>query len=256
MMDPTQRFSSRVDNYARYRPRYPREVIETLQQECGLAPASPVADIGSGTGALAELFLQNGNQVFAVEPNREMREAAERLLGKYPGFRSIEGRAEATCLSDNSVDFVVVGQAFHWFDLPQARREFVRILNASGWAMVVWNEREFQSKPFLVAYDQLLQRHAPEYAREKHKNVYETAPADLYGEYGFATRTFSYRQELDYEGLKGRLLSSSYTPEPGHPNHDAMIAELSKIYQAHEVHGRVTMEYVTQMYYGHLSKKD
>ena len=253
MIDPTLRFSSRVENYVKYRPRYPREVIETLREECGLAASSLIADIGSGTGALTELFLQNGNRVFAVEPNREMRESAERLLGKYPGFRSIEGRAEATKLDDRSVDFVVMGQAFHWFDLQEARREFLRILSPSGWAMVVWNEREFQSTPFLVAYDKLLQRHAPEYARAKYKSVYDTGLADFYGAREFTTRTFSYRQELDYEGVRGRLLSSSYTPELGHPNHDAMIAELSEIYEAHEVNDRVTLEYITRMYYGRLT---
>lgn len=254
MTDPTQRFSSRAENYIKYRPRYPREVLETLRNECGLTPASLIADIGSGTGALTELFLQNGNVASAVEPNLEMRQSAERLLGEYAGFRSVEGRAEATGLAAGCVDFVVVGQAFHWFDLPQARLEFMRILKPWGWAMVVWNEREFQSKPFLVAYDQLLQRHAPEYAREKHKSVYESALTDFYGGDGFTTRIFSYQQELDYEGLRGRLLSSSYTPEPGHPNHDAMILDLSKVFEDHEVDGCVTMEYITQMYFGHLTE--
>lgn len=253
MIDPTLRFSSRVENYVKYRPRYPHEVIETLQAECGLSSSAPIADIGSGSGALTELFLQNGNQVFAVEPNREMREAAEKLLAKYPGFRNIAGRAESTTLTDHSVDFAVVGQAFHWFDLQKARREFLRILKPSGWVMVVWNEREYQTTPFLIAYDQLLQRYAPDYAREKHKRIYDTALTDFYGACGFIERTFSYLQELDYAGVKGRMLSSSYTPEPSHPNHAPMIAELSKIYQAHEINGRVTFEYITRMYYGRLT---
>jgi ubiquinone/menaquinone biosynthesis C-methylase UbiE len=254
MVDPTLRFSSRVENYVKYRPRYPQAVIETLQQECGLTPSMVVADVGSGTGVLTELFLENGNEVFAVEPNREMRQTAERLLWKYPNFRSIAGRAEATALDDRSVDFVVVGQAFHWFDVKAARREFVRILNPSGWAMVVWNEREYRLTPFLADYDNLLLRHAPEYARQKHKSVYETALDGFFGPSGFKTRTFGYRQELDYEGIKGRMLSSSYTPEPGHPNYEPMIAELSRIYNAHQVHGRVTIEYMTRMYYGRLTR--
>jgi SAM-dependent methyltransferase len=253
MMDPTLRFSSRVENYVKYRPHYPQKVIETLREECDLASSSRIADIGSGAGALTELFLENGNRVFAVEPNREMRETAEQLLLKYHGFRSVAGRAEATTLDDRSVDFVVTGQAFHWFDLQESRREFLRILNPTGWVMVVWNEREFQTTPFLIAYEQLLQRYAPDYAREKHKDVYNTGLADFYAAEEFTTRTFSYRQELDYAGVKGRLLSSSYSPEPGHPNHEPMIAELSKIYQSHEVNGRVRFEYTTRMYYGRLA---
>ncbi len=252
-MDSTSRFSSRVENYIKYRPRYPEQVVGTLQKECGLASSSVVADIGSGTGALTELFLQSGNRVYAVEPNREMREAAERLLRNHPGFCSVEGRAEATNLDSRSVDFVVVGQAFHWFRFGEARREFLRILRRSGWAMVVWNEREFQATPFLRGYDQLLQRYAPEYAREKHKSVYDTALDDFFGPGGFTSRNFSYRQEMDFAGVKGRMLSSSYTPEPGHPNHEPLMAELFKIYQANAVNDRVTLEYLTRMYYGRLT---
>jgi SAM-dependent methyltransferase len=163
-------------------------------------------------------------------------------------------QAEATNLDDQCADFVVVGQAFHWFDVLEARREFLRVLNPSGYAMVVWNEREFRSTPFLIAYDQLLQRYAPDYARVKHRRVYDTALADFFGPEGFLTRTFSCRQEMDYAGVEGRLLSSSYTPEPGHPNHEPMIAELSKIYGTHQINGRVTFEYITWMYYGRLTR--
>jgi SAM-dependent methyltransferase len=250
--DPTLRFSSRVENYVKYRPHYPHEVLETLRRECGLSKSAPIADIGSGSGALTELFLQNGNPVFAVEPNRGMREAAERILSKYPGFRSIAGRAEATTLEDQCVDFAVVGQAFHWFDLRETRREFLRILRHPGWVMVVWNERDYQTTPFLIAYDDLLQRYATDYARQMHKDVYDTGLADFYGTHGFASRTFRYLQELDYTGVQGRLLSSSYTPEAGHPNYEPMITELRKIYQAHEVDGRVTFQYITRMYFGRL----
>ncbi len=253
MTDPTQRFSSRVDNYVKYRPRYPKEVVETLRQECALNSSSTVADIGAGAGALTELFLENGNLVYAVEPNREMRKAAERLLQGYPGFRSVAGKAEATKLKDQCVDLVVVGQAFHWFDMGETRREFLRILRPPSWVMVVWNEREFQATPFLAAYDRLLQRYAPDYARVAHKRVYDTALSDFYGTSGFTSKTFPYRQELNFAGVRGRMLSSSYTPEPGHPNHEPMMAELVKIYEAHEVNGRVTFEYITRMYYGRLT---
>jgi len=251
-MDPTQRFSSRVENYVKYRPRYPNEVIGTLRKECTLVPSSRIADIGSGTGALTELFLQNGNEVFAVEPNREMRSAAEHHLQKFSGFHSIEGRAEATNLDNRSVDFAVIGQAYHWFDIPETRREFLRILKSPGWAMVVWNVRDLETAPFMIAYDRLLKRFAPEYAREKHKRVYDTTLAQFFGDPAFSTRAISYRQELDFEGLKGRVLSSSYSPEAGHPNYEPMISELYKIYQEFQIDGRVTLEYITWMYFSRL----
>jgi len=252
MMDATQRFSSRVDNYARYRPHYPQAVIESLREECRLIPASLIADIGSGTGRLTELFLQNGNPVFAVEPNREMREAGERLLGNFPGLRSVDGRAEATTLSDQSVDFVVTGQAFHWFDLKAAREEFLRILRPAGWVMIVWNEREMTTTPFLIAYEQILKRFATEYSLVDYKKAYKGALADFYGISGYESRTFSYRQSFDFAGIQGRLLSSSYTPEAGHPDHEPMLAELSKIFQTHQVENQVAFEYITRMYFGRL----
>lgn len=253
-IDPTLRFSSRAQNYAKYRPRYPGKLIETLRDECGLAASSLVADIGSGTGALTELFLQNGNPVFAVEPNSRMREAAEALLQKYPGFRTIAGRAEATNLGDGSVEFAVVGTAFHWFKIDEARREFLRILRPPGWTMLVWNEREFQNKPFPAAYDRLLQRYSVDYAREKHKRVYDIGLGDFFGHRGFVAKTFTSVQQFDFEGTRGRMLSSSYTPEPGHPNHEPMIAELRKIFDAHQVDGKVTFEYITRMYYGRINE--
>lgn len=116
MQDSTQRFSTRVANYIKYRPLYPPAVLETLGQRCGLTDRSIIADVGSGTGILAEMFLRNGNTVYGVEPNREMREAGERLLVDYPNFHSIDGTAEATALEDGNVDFVTAGQAFHWFN--------------------------------------------------------------------------------------------------------------------------------------------
>jgi SAM-dependent methyltransferase len=252
MKDPTQRFSSRVENYVKYRPHYPQEVIAELRNECRLASNSLVADIGSGTGFLAELFLQHGNQVFAVEPNADMRAAGEALLGKYAGFHSVAGRAENTILETRSVDFVVSGQAFHWFDRRVARGEFLRILKPDGWVMIVWNDREIRATPFMIAYEQLIQKHAPDYTLVDYRQVYRAGLSDFFDEHGYQSRTFRYRQKLDYEGVRGRLLSSSYTPEEDHPNHKPMLSELPDIFRTHEINGLVEFEYTTRMYFGKL----
>jgi ubiquinone/menaquinone biosynthesis C-methylase UbiE len=252
MTDPLKRFSNRVEKYISCRPHYPEEIISTLQRECGLTSASVVADIGSGTGALSKLFLKNGNEVFAVEPNREMRMGAERIYRGYPGFHSIDGRAEATTLPDGAFDFAAVGQAFHWFDRSETRREFLRILKPGGWAIVTWNEREFTTTPFLIAYDQLLQRYATDYAREKYKRIYDTSLIEFYGVQGYKTGIFKIKQEFDFDGVKGRMLSSSYTPEAGDPNHERMVAELMELFSAHQLDGRVAFNYTTWLYYGHL----
>src|SRR5215203_3908885 len=149
MSQSVERFSNRVADYARYRPGYPREILSLFESDCGLTPHSIIADIGSGTGKLSELFLTNGNPVFGVEPNALMRETADALLANYPGFRSVNGTAEATTLADSSVDFVTAAQAFHWFDPVVAKVEAARILKAGGWAALIWNDRKLTSTPFL-----------------------------------------------------------------------------------------------------------
>ena len=252
MIDPTKRFSTRVDNYIKYRPGYPPEVITTLVDECGLTPTGVIADVGSGTGILTELFLKNGNQVYAVEPNDEMRLAAERLLQSYPRFHSTSGRAEATTLADQSVDFIVAGQAFHWFNPQKTRLEFERVLQPGGWVMLVWNERENRMTPFLKAYEQLLQDYAMDYPQVDHRRIDQKALSDFYGADRFTTKVLYHQQDFDLDGLRGRLLSPSYSPEAGHPNHEPMLADLRTIFQTHHVHGRVGFAYTTKMYYGRL----
>jgi ubiquinone/menaquinone biosynthesis C-methylase UbiE len=253
--DPTRRFSSRVESYVKYRPGYPNAVIATLRDECQLGPASFIADIGAGTGLLTQLFLQNGNPVFAVEPNPEMRAVAERLLQRYSDFRSVAGKAEASTLADRSVEFVVAGQAFHWFDRPKAQKEFARILKPTGWVMLVWNQVELHSSPFLQAHEHLLQKYAMRRPRVDHRERDEAAAEDLFGSGGFKSRAFRHSQRLDHAGVQGRVRSLSTMPEPGHPDHEKMLAELAEIFRSHEVDGTVEFRYVATMFYGRLGSR-
>jgi ubiquinone/menaquinone biosynthesis C-methylase UbiE len=251
MLDPTKRFTGRTENYARYRPGYPGEIIGLLRDHCGLVRQSVIADIGSGTGKLSELFLKNGNSLFGVEPNEDMRQAGERLLKAFPNFTSVIGTAEATTLPGQSVDFVTVAQAFHWFDHQRCRAEFLRILKPGGRVVVVINRRRSDSKPFAIAYEKLTDEfsargetpHHRKITREVLEQFFQTRP-------GFAT--FFHTQEFDFEGLKGRLLSSSYAPEAGQPEHEEMHAALKQIFEAHQSHGWVIFEYETQVCYGRL----
>ena len=251
-MDPVKRFSTRVDNYARYRPSYPAGVIDTLERACGLRESSTVADVGSGTGLMTELFLKNGNPVFAIEPNEAMRLAAERLLVAYPRFVSVDGSAEETTLDAKSVDFIVAAQAFHWFDREKTRREFARILNSDGWVVLIWNERRLDSTPFLRAYEDLLLRYGTDYQKVRHENVAGEI-ADFFGPSNFQLTNLENYQHFDFEALKGRVLSSSYTPEPDSPNFEPMLNELQEIFSAHEKDGTVSFDYDTRVYYGHLT---
>lgn len=249
-LDPKQRFSNRVKAYIKYRPSYPAAIFPFLEETISLSPAWRVADIGAGTGILTEMFLKNGHTVYAVEPNKAMRTAAETLLAAYPNFTSINAAAEATTLAAHSIDLVVAGQAFHWFDVDQTRLEFQRILKPGGWVMLIWNSRQVDGTPFMQAYERLLHDYSPDYRQVTHKNV--AIDERLRTFFDYEVVTFANRQMFDSEGLVGRLLSSSYAPLKDHPNHTPMLAELRRLFEAHQVGGVVTFEYETKLYYGQL----
>src|ERR1035438_2649003 len=247
----TTRFSDRVENYVRYRPGYPREVLDLLRAECGLQSGHIVADIASGTGVFPRLLLENGNSVFAVEPNTEMREMGIHELESYPQLVSVAGTAEETTLRSASVDFVTAAQAAHWFDLPHARAEFARILKPERWCVLIWNERRTSSTPFLRDYEQLLLAYGTDYQEVRHERTTATIH-EFFAPALCQESVFSLRQQFDCEGTAGRLLSSSYAPLAGHPNHAPMLQELQRIYRAHAANNMVEFEYNTRVYYGHL----
>ena len=249
----TSRFSDRVENYVRSRPGYPLEALGVLQGECGLTSEHAIADIASGTGIWTRLLLENGNWVLGVEPNAEMRQAGERLLADFPRFTSIAGTAEATTLKEASVDFVTAAQAAHWFDRERARQEFARILKPGGWLVLLWNERLTDSTPFLRDYEQLLLSFGTDYQEVRHERT-TAVVNEFFDPAPFQEHVFSTRQEFDYAGLKGRLLSSSYAPGPGHPRHARMLAELRRIFDAHQTAGGVAFEYSTRVYFGRVGR--
>ncbi|HWA82390.1 MAG TPA: class I SAM-dependent methyltransferase [Fimbriimonadaceae bacterium] len=252
MLGPKERFSSRVDDYVKYRPLYPPEVLDLLQRECGLTPAWEIADVGAGPGNLSRLFLANGNRVYAIEPNREMREAGEALLGGDPRFVSAEGSAEETTLPTESVDLVVAGQAFHWFDAELAKREFLRILRPGGWVALIWNMRQTGESSFAHRYEAIL-RTIPEYGAVKA----DTAPIErLKGFFAPAEMrqgTLFNEQRLELEAFLGRVLSSSYVPQAGMPGHEAIVEAMTHLFEHEAKGGQIRFLYDTQVYYGPLA---
>jgi SAM-dependent methyltransferase len=251
MTSPTERFSSRVENYVRYRPSYPAAAIELLQRRCGLGPRAMVADIGSGTGILTRLLLPQAAQVAAVEPNDPMRAAAESSLGGNPRFVSVKGTAEATTLAAASIDLLVAGQAFHWFKVGAARVEALRISRPGAWGALLWNEHPSAGSPFLTDYERLLRRYASEYDKVVGSRVDEPAMLEYLGG-AMECATFPNQQSFDYAGLLGRLMSSSYAPEPGHPQHEPLLAGLAALFATHQRDGRVLFPYVTLVYFAQL----
>jgi SAM-dependent methyltransferase len=250
--DATARFSSRVEEYVRYRPSYPKQVLELLRIKCGLTSDSVIADVASGTGIFTRLLLENGNRVFGVEPNPEMRRAGEEYLASHARFTSVAGTAEATTLPDRSVDIVTAAQAAHWFDRAQARREFVRILKPGGWMVLIWNERETDSTPFLRDYEKLLLTYGTDYKEVRHERTTDEI-ASFFAPLPFQSAALEMRQDCDYAALEGRLLSSSYIPASGHPSYEPMLRELREIFAAHQKNGQVALTYATRVYYGQIT---
>jgi len=252
MKDPTKRFSDRVDNYLKYRPRYPQELLTFIQEEEIIQETSILADIGSGTGFFSKLLLESGCQVYGVEPNKEMREAAEELLKGQPNFTSVDGTGEVTTLEDNSVNFIAVAQAFHWFDREKTREEFLRILKPEGYFVIVYNNRIREKIPFQVGYNDLLKKFFPEHEITNHYKINDEQIREFYGSSKVNVYECTNHQILDFDGLKGRLLSSSYSPKENDPNYQPVITALKVLFDKYQVNDQVTMEYKTKMYYSRM----
>ncbi|MEM8845485.1 MAG: class I SAM-dependent methyltransferase [Bacteroidota bacterium] len=249
--DNTKRFSDRVKNYVTYRPGYPKEIVTFLEEATGLNTDSTIADIGSGTGKCSEIFLDGGYAVTGVEPNLEMRLAAEALFENQPLFKSVNSSAEATTLEDDSYSHIIAGQAFHWFNPPLAKKEFQRILAPGGWVVLIWNERNVQS-PFLADYEVFLHDHAVKYAEVVHRNIDEGVLGAFYNPFSYHVKHMTNYQLFDFDGLLGRYQSSSYAYKEGDEQFKLAKKALQVLFEKHQRNNQIKMEYQTNIYYGQL----
>ena len=243
------RFRNRVADYVRYRPDYAEAAIEHVIAELRLAPGRTVADIGAGTGILTRQLLRSGASFIAIDPSDAMLGAAEDLRGAGVELRI--GTAEETGLADASVDAVVAGQAFHWFEPVGAQRELRRILRPGGRVALLWNEKDWSRSGFLRAYEELLETTIPEFSQVRHETTGD-AEIEAFFAGGFEVQRFEHEQRFDWEGVLGRALSSSYAPASGHPGHDAFVAALRELFDAHAEDGELAWPYTTAVYIGSL----
>ncbi|MGA8529632.1 MAG: class I SAM-dependent methyltransferase [Acidobacteriaceae bacterium] len=249
---PTERFTGRVESYRRYRPGYPTALVDLLSRACNLTSHSVIADIAAGTGLLTEVFLAAGFSVTAVEPNAQMRAACSELIENYPRLRVVEGTAETTALAGGSVDLITVAQAMHWFDLEKARAEFVRILKPGGWCAIIYNNRPPSGDAFHEGYERLLQEYGVDYADVKRQHMGRKRLAAFFAPSPMECAVLPNEQSFDLEGLEGRVLSSSYMPQPGHLRFEAMREAVRRLFEQTQTGGRVTMKHDCVVCWGRL----
>ena len=253
-LTPTNRFSDRVSNYIKYRPGYPSEIIAYLKSKKILDNNSVIADIGSGTGKLTEIFLKNKNIVYGVEPNEAMRKDGEKVLKRHKTFRSIKGTAENTTLPDKSIDLIIAGQAFHWFKLKETKREFGRILKNKGHVALIWNDRDAGNRgkeSFLGEYEDILVKFGSDFKKVRQNNISKKTFNNFFKNKYRLKKFYNY-QLFDYKGLKGRLLSSSYIPLKPGKKFDSMLDSLKALFDRYKKNGKVKFEYICEIYTGKI----
>jgi SAM-dependent methyltransferase len=250
----TLRFTDCVENYVLYRPSYPAALIHHLTNACGIGAETSIADIGSGTGIFTRLLLGTGATVFAVEPNAAMRGAAEVALGNMAAFHSVAGTAESTGLRVSSISLVTCAQAFHWFDPIAASAEFRRILTSDGSCALVWNTMNPTGSVFAKGYEEIKTRYSTDFNQIRHEHLRGTAVFEgFFGNRDWRRSVFENHQNLDFAGLKGRLLSASYAPKEGDPRHMPMLSALRELFERSETKGTIRMEYETEVYLGRMT---
>lgn len=258
-MNPKSRFTNRAEDYAKYRPSYPDEVIDRIVAELDNVPESVAVDVGAGTGISSRLLADRAIKVIAIEPNEAMRQAAE----AHPLVEFREGGAEDTGLDDASVDLVTCFQSFHWFDPEPTLKEFARILKPEGKLAVIWNnqnrEDEFtneysKSTKIASSYDTELRFGIEKFFSDLGQRGEKFSQNSILFDSALHL-VYSNQQILNLQALVGRALSNSYAPR-SEIGRNKLVRDLHQIHQRYaDEHGLVYLQYKTNLYLTGLSNQ-
>jgi SAM-dependent methyltransferase len=249
-LETTSKFTGKAETYKKFRPDYPVDYINYIISYNNLEQDSVIADIGSGTGKLTKQLLDRSHKVIAVEPNDDMRSTAEKQLGGYKNFISVNGTAENTGIAGESIDLITVAQAFHWFDVQKFKMECIRILRPNKNVALVWNSRNFESQ-LVIDNAEVCKRICPlftGFSGGKDEDSLELNSFFKGGKYDF--KVFRYDLTYDLDGFLGRNLSASYAPKETDETYREFVKELTELFERYSKSGKIIVPNLTKSYIG------
>ena len=247
-MDTIDVFSLKAEKYARYRWGYAPQSIQTIFDVTRITKESCVADIGAGTGILTKEFIGRVKQVFAVEPNPEMRAIAAKELEQYPSCQVVDGRAEATTLADHSIDLITAAQSIHWFEPQAAKKEFLRILKPGGWLAICRNYGTDSES------SEALQKVFPSESDTSALMLGKSKPRSFYysgGEY--LKQDFPFKAQVTWEEFMGSLSTASYAPDEGSSLYAEFERGARRIFDRFSSNNLIELHGVTELYLGQIT---
>lgn len=249
-MNEFHMFTDRASDYSEGRPLYAEKFMKELSDRFGAGEGTVAVDIGSGTGKFASQLLKLGCRVYGVEPNRDMRLEAEKLLGVNPAFSSVEGSASSLNLPSCSCDFITAAQAFHWFNPLEFRAECSRVLKPGGYVFLIWNMRDMNAEVNRKSFE-IYKKYCPQFKgfaggiQRNDERIRQFFPE-------YEVLCYDHPLYFTKEKFIKRSLSGSYSLKESDDFYTEYIQKLERLFETYSESGTLEMPNQTMVYVGTL----
>jgi SAM-dependent methyltransferase len=240
-------FSRAASSYERGRPGYPEAAVAWICAELGLCEGCRVVDLGAGTGKLGVLVREiAGAEVIAVEPVRTMREIAA-----AHGLAVLDATAESLPIEPRSVDAVLCGEAFHWFDGGRALAKLARVVRPGGGLGLIWNVHAWdRGATWVKALERLLGPYSDRRAQTRYGSGRWRAAFAPDGPWSaLEERSFSHRLLLAADELVAHLDSVAFVAALPDRERAQLLSQVAAVGTALEE--VVAIPYRTDAYVSH-----